>query len=144
MKIKKSIFCVFCFIELLGMIIIFWEWKVSICLMVMGLITIMISVRDTKFLAAELKNCPKCRFPIPLKARICPECGYSYSSPIKEEELLAIIEREQDQEHDMSSEDIDCNFEKIEEVVVSEIASYDGDIEEFLLEREKKSEFLEI
>ena len=37
----------------------------------------------------------------------------------------------------MKSEEIDCDFEKIEEVAVDEIAAFDGDIEAFLKKREE-------
>ena len=32
----------------------------------------------------------------------------------------------------MTSQEIDCNFEKVEEFVLDEVTSFDGDIEEFL------------
>ena len=37
----------------------------------------------------------------------------------------------------MTSEEIDYNFEKVEEFVLDEVTSFDGDIKEFLDRREK-------
>lgn len=40
----------------------------------------------------------------------------------------------------MSSEQIDCDFEKIETLAVEEMLSFDGDIENFLKRRGKEEE----
>lgn len=39
----------------------------------------------------------------------------------------------------MTSEEIDYNFEKVEEFVLDEVTSFDGDIAEFLDRRERGS-----
>ncbi len=66
------------------------------------------------------------------RLRICPECGYQFETGLKETEILDHIERERDQLEAMTSQEIDCNFEKVEEFVLDEVTSFDGDIEEFL------------
>lgn len=142
MKIKRSVFCSFCIIEILGIIILLWAWRIGISVILIGIMYMAIYASKKNQRKTETKNCPKCQSAIPLKARICPECGYSYAGGIREDELLEILEQEQEEK--MTSDDIDCNFEKIEEIVVDEVASYDGDIEEFLQEREKKSNILEV
>ena len=40
----------------------------------------------------------------------------------------------------MTSEKIDHDFEKIESIVVDEMAAYDGDIEDFLENRSREAE----
>lgn len=142
MKIKKSVFCAFCLLEIVGIVILFWTWKIGCSVIVLGILFLAWYITKTNVHKANVKNCIKCKSEIPLKARICPECGYSYAGAIEEEELLDVLEREEDE--DLTSEKIDCDFEKIEEIVVDEISNYDGDIEEFLTERDRKNEFLGI
>lgn len=145
MKIKKSTFYIFCIIEIIGIILLFFAWKIGIAIIFAGTILQVACVSKVHHQKEnETKSCPKCKSMIPLKARICPECGYSYSSGIREEELMEIIEHEQEEEDNMTSEEIDCNFEKIEEIAVDEITSFDGDIEEFLEEKERKYDILEV
>ena len=85
---------------------------------------------------SKAKICPECKTAIPQFIRICPECGHLYQQGVSEEKLTEIIEKEKEEK--MRSEEIDCDFEKIEEIAVEEIAAYDGDIEEFLKKREKE------
>lgn len=75
--------------------------------------------------------CKKCKSVIPRGNRICPECGYIVKEEISEDELTEYIEKEKE----MTSEQIDHDFEKIESISVDEMMSYDGDIEDFLQNR---------
>lgn len=52
--------------------------------------------------------------------------------------LTEFIEKEKEKER--SSEQIDCDFEKIETLAVEEMLSFDGDIENFLKRRGKEEE----
>lgn len=79
------------------------------------------------------KVCPECKASIPKKSRICPECGHLYSSGIPEDKLTEYVEQEKDRER--TSEQIDCDFEKIESVALEELEAFDGDIEAFLQRR---------
>ena len=142
MRTKKSIFCVFCLTEITGLVVLFMNWKIGISIVIVGVILQMFCVSKMSSHKSELKNCPKCKSSIPIKVRICPECGYSYRNGIREEDLLELIEQEKDEVENMTSEEIDCNFEKIEEIAVDEITSFDGDIEAFLEEKERKGEAL--
>lgn len=83
------------------------------------------------------KVCPKCKAFIPKKSRICPECGHRYKDGVPEDRLTEYIEQEKEKE--LTSEKIDCDFEKIESVAVEELAAYDGDIEAFLRDREEEN-----
>lgn len=140
MKIKKSVFYGFCLLEILGIGILFWAWEIGCSFIVLGILFLTWYITKTNVHKGKVKKCIKCKSEIPLKSRICPECGYSYSGAIREEELLDVLDRKEEEK--LTSEKIDCDFEKIEEVVVDEISNYDGDIEEFLRERDRKTEIL--
>lgn len=81
------------------------------------------------------KICPECRTVIRKEDRICPECGHRFREGVPEEKLTEYIEGEKEKE--MTSEQIDSAFEKIESIALDEVASYNGDIESFLREREQ-------
>lgn len=85
-------------------------------------------VKDRKYM-----TCPECKTSIPKKSRICPECGHRYREGIPENKLTEFINQEKERE--MTSEEIDCDFEKIESIAIDEMTAYDGDIEEFLKKR---------
>lgn len=78
------------------------------------------------------KKCPACDSEISKKVRICPECGYLFQQGLSEEQLTGYIEQEQEKE--MSSEQIDRAFEKTDNIAADEIDSFDGDINDFLQE----------
>ena len=78
------------------------------------------------------KKCPECDSEISKKVRICPECGYLFQQGLSEEQLTGYIEQEQEKE--MSSEQIDRAFEKTDNIAADEIDSFDGDINDFLQE----------
>lgn len=104
---------------------------------------IAVAAAGTAFLVADAvgimvkaggkKVCPRCKADIPKQSRICPECGHRYRSGVSADKLTEYIEQEKEKE--MTSEKIDYDFEKIESIAVDELASYDGDIEEFLKNR---------
>lgn len=102
--------------------------------------TILLIGYATGLLVKEEKEmvCPECQTLIPKKSRICPECGYRYREGIPENKLTEYIEQEK--EAAMTSEKIDHDFEKIESIVVDEMAAYDGDIEDFLENRSREEE----
>lgn len=81
--------------------------------------------------------CKNCRAIIPKNSRICPECGYCYKEDIAEEKLTEYIEKQKE----MTSEQIDHDFERIESVTVDEMLAYDGDIEDFLQNRCNEENF---
>ncbi len=90
------------------------------------------------------KICPKCNAQLPKRNRICPNCGHRYAFPDREEELTDLIEQRRDEEDERTSELIDCDFEKIEEVAIDTITSFDGNIQEFLEERERLEEIVTV
>ena len=76
------------------------------------------------------KNCPKCKSSVPSKDRICSECGHLFQNGISEEKLTEYIEKEKADE--MSSEQIDDAFEKVESVSYDQSSAYDEDLEDYL------------
>ena len=78
------------------------------------------------------KKCPECNSEISKKVRICPECGHLFQKGLSEEQLTGYIEQEQEKE--MTSEQIDRAFEKTDNIAADEIDSFDGDINDFLQE----------
>ena len=76
------------------------------------------------------KNCPKCKSSVPSKDRICSECGHLFQNGISEEKLTEYIEKEKADE--MSSEQIDDAFEKVESVSYDQASAYDEDLEDYL------------
>lgn len=92
----------------------------------------------------KFKICPKCEMQILKRLRICSNCGYQYKKPVCEEELTDIIERSLDKDEERTSDIIDCDFEKIEEIAVDTFTFLDGDIQEFLEEKEYKEDILTV
>lgn len=84
------------------------------------------------------KMCPECKAYIPKKSRICPACGHRYRDGIPEDKLTEYIGQEKEKE--LTSEQIDCDFEKIESVALEELEAFDGDIEAFLQKRGKEAD----
>ena len=62
--------------------------------------------------------------------RICPECGHLFQKGLSEEQLTDVIEKEK--EDDMSSEQIDRVFEKVDTLSIEEIKAYDSELDDFL------------
>ena len=74
----------------------------------------------------QKKTCPEIR-----KAyRICPECGHLFQKGLSEEQLTDVIEKEK--EDDMSFEQIDRVFEKVDTLSIEEIKAYDSELDDFL------------
>ena len=78
----------------------------------------------------QKKTCPECKSKIRKAYRICPECGYLFQKGLSEEQLTDVIEKEK--EDDMSSEQIDRVFEKVDTLSIEEIKAYDSELDDFL------------
>ena len=61
---------------------------------------------------------------------ICPECGHLFQKGLSEEQLTDVIEKEK--EDDMSFEQIDRVFEKVDTLSIEEIKAYDSELDDFL------------
>ena len=62
------------------------------------------------------------------------ELGSSNATEEAQELLEAAVTKEQEQEKEMSSEQIDRAFEKTDNIAADEVDSFDGDINDFLQE----------
>lgn len=78
----------------------------------------------------QKKTCPECKSKIRKAYRICPECGHLFQKGLSEEQLTDVIEKEK--EDDMSSEQIDRAFEKVDTLSMEEIKAYDSELDDFL------------
>lgn len=78
----------------------------------------------------QKKTCPECKSKIRKAYRICPECGHLFQKGLSEEQLTDVIEKEK--EDDMSSEQIDRVFEKVDTLSIEEIKAYDSELYDFL------------
>ena len=78
----------------------------------------------------QKKTCPECKSKIRKAYRICPECGHLFQKGLSEEQLTDVIEKEK--EDDMSFEQIDRGFEKVDTLSIEEIKAYDSELDDFL------------
>ena len=78
----------------------------------------------------QKKTCPECKSKIRKAYRICPECGHLFQKGLSEEQLTDVIEKEK--EDDMSFEQIDRVFEKVDTLSIKEIKAYDSELDDFL------------
>ena len=78
----------------------------------------------------QKKTCPECKSKIRKAYRSCPECGHLFQKGLSEEQLTDVIEKEK--EDDMSFEQIDRVFEKVDTLSIEEIKAYDSELDDFL------------
>ena len=78
----------------------------------------------------QKKTCPECKSKIRKAYRICPECGHLFQKGLSEEQLTDVIEKEK--EDDMSFEQIDRAFEKVDTLSMEEVKAYDSELDDFL------------
>ena len=78
----------------------------------------------------QKKTCPECKSKIRKAYRICPECGHLFQKGLSEEQLTDVIEKEK--EDDMSFEQNDRVFEKVDTLSIEEIKAYDSELDDFL------------
>lgn len=134
MKNKRiQILCGIGIIQILGWVLMADNWRYGVFFAAGGTMLFVGYAVSLLFMGAGKKRCPECHTITAKKNRICPECGFCFAKGIPPEELTKYIEQEQ--EKAMTSEQIDCDFEKIETIALEEVAAYDGDIEEFLQKR---------
>ena len=71
----------------------------------------------------QIKICPECKCEIQKSYRICPECGHLFQTGISNEKLTDFIEKEKEAE--MTSAQIDKDFEKIETISIEDAITYE-------------------
>lgn len=112
LKILGSI----CFLEAVGTVgnIMGYHLGAGICLAGTSLLTVY-----TVYLGMEKTH-----------KKICPECGHLFQEGLSEEQLTDVIEKEK--EDDLSSEQIDRAFEKVDTLSMEEVKAYDSELDDFL------------
>lgn len=134
----------FSILQLFGLGLQFWRWEVGGAVIMGSCLGQIICISSDVLEKRKFKTCPKCKASVPRRIRICPECGHQYKKGLEESELMDYIEQERAEEDSMTSEEIDYNFEKMEQFVIDEVASFDGDIQEFLDRREQGENIVSI
>ena len=76
------------------------------------------------------KICPECKSTVSSNDRICLQCGHCFQKGISQENLTDYIEK--DKEENMSSEQIDQAFEKIDSITYEQANSYDDELNDYL------------
>lgn len=107
--------------------------KVGITVIVCSGVVMLVYLLFTNKKRVKMKSCPVCSSKMGKSLRICPECGYIFEKAKEEQQAL----KEMD-EGLQCSEEIDCDFEKIEQIAMGEVEAFDGDIEAFLSKREEE------
>lgn len=141
---KTGILYGFSVIQLLGLGLQWWRWEVGGMVMMGSCLGQMIYITREELEKRKFKACPKCQASVPKKLRLCPECGYQYEKGLEENELMDYIEKEREDADSMTSKEIDYNFEKMEQFVIDEVASFDGDIQDYLDRREQGENIVSI
>lgn len=124
-------------IQILGLLCISKNSEIGIIMAASG-IAVLLGYATGLLTKREKKQvCKNCKAIIPKNSRICPECGFCNKEDIAEEKLTEYIEKQKE----MTSEQIDHDFEQIESISVDEMLGYDGDIEDFLQNRCNEENF---
>lgn len=130
--IKVKWICVFSIFEIIGITLLTSRQFLGILFLSAGILLQMGYAMGIILHNRSYMVCTRCHSMIRKSSRICPVCGLINEEPDEENELADAIDR-------MSSEQIDCDFEKIEEIAVDELSAFDGDIEAFLRSKEEES-----
>lgn len=133
-----------CAVQFMGVGVQFMNRVAGSVMVFIGAVGIILFVARQDMKQRKYKTCPKCKAQMLKKARICPKCGNQYMQAVPEEALMEMIEQRCAEEEERTSEMIDCDFEKIEEVAVDTFTSFDGDIQEFLERKESQESILTV
>ncbi|MCD7885333.1 MAG: hypothetical protein LUI87_16765 [Lachnospiraceae bacterium] len=85
--------------------------------------------------------CRKCGTEFARKLRVCPACGEAYREVDMEKEFSAVIAGENEKETEKSPEQINRDYERIEEMNVEAAFSLDeSDIDEIIREKQLRDD----
>lgn len=129
-SIKVKWICVFSIFEIMGIALLICRKPLGVFLLLAGILLQLGYIVGIVLPNRSYKACARCQSKIHKSSRICPVCGLINEELDEEKELSDAIDR-------MSSEQIDCDFDKIEEIAVDELSAFDGDIEAFLRSKEE-------
>lgn len=122
----------------LGMLL--YDWRLSAGLILLDILYISVyTVMQVKKRAA-VRICRRCGSKISKKHRVCPMCGDSVKRMDTEWKLTEMMEGEEKGERRMSQE-LERDFERIEEMNVEKALAYEEeDIEGILMEKMKQDD----
>ena len=133
---KAGILYAFSIFELIGLGLQCWHQDAGGVMILGGCLGQIVFITNEILERRKFKPCPNCGASVMRRLRICPECGYQFKKGLEECELMDYIEQERSEVDAMTPAEIDYNFEKMEQFVLDEATSFDGDIQEFLDRRE--------
>lgn len=133
---KAGMLYAFSIFELIGLGLQCWYQDAGNVMILGGCLGQIVFISNDILERRKFKLCPNCGASVMRRLRICPECGYQFKKGLEECELMDYIEQERSEVDAMTSAEIDYNFEKMEQFVLDEATSFDGDIQEFLDRRE--------
>ncbi|MCC8049792.1 MAG: hypothetical protein LIP10_03910 [Clostridiales bacterium] len=89
----------------------------------------------------EKRICRKCGTEFARKLRVCPACGEAYSEADMEKEFSAVIAGENEKETEKSPEEINRDYERIEEMnVEAAFALNESDFDEIIREKQLRDD----
>lgn len=119
-------------IQVGGIILIILGVKWGIILVILGIVFGVAYLEYIWLMRLKKRRCPNCKNMVTKEKRICPVCGYLFQGGPNEEHLTEYIKKEKEKE--ISSGEVDSEFEKVETIALDVVDNYDGDIKEFLKE----------
>lgn len=117
-----------CFVEIVGTVGTALGYSIAVGASVVGTSLLTIYTINLGKEKLQKKICPECRCEIQKSNRICPECGHLFQKGISEEKLTDFIEKEK--EDNMTSNQIDKAFEKVERISVEDVDAYEDELAE--------------
>jgi len=90
---------------------------------------------------AGIRVCEKCGAEFPRKSRVCPNCGNVCEQADEEKEFAEVMKTENEREPEETPEELERNFERIEEISIEKALAMDEeDIEQILMEKIRQEE----
>ena len=127
-------------IQALALGMLFYDWRLSAGFILFNMLYISIDTVMQARKRAVVRRCRRCGAKISKKHRVCPVCGDSVKKADTEWELAEMMEGEEKGERRMSQE-LERDFERIEEMNVEKALAYEEeDIEGILMEKMKQED----
>ncbi len=126
-------------IQVLALGVLFYDRRLSAALILFNILYISVYTVMRAKKRAMVRICRRCGAKISKKHRVCPVCGDSVKKADTERELVEMMEGEGKGERRMSQE-LERDFERIEEMNVEKALAYEEDIEGILMEKMKQED----
>ncbi len=127
-------------IQALALGMLFYDRRLSAGFILFNMLYISVDTVMQARKRAVVRRCRRCGAKISKKHRVCPVCGDSVKKADTELELAEMMEGEEKGERRMSQE-LERDFERIEEMNVEKALAYEEeDIEGILMEKMKQED----